>query len=137
MTMRKSNFFKKSFSSVGTSSPHFRKRFVTFNISAFLVLGSLTLSGNYIIANAEENVTVEVTASSPDTAVLAELRSLNYRMDDLETLVEEDVQELQDINKNVQVLNGVAGHIFGAIFLIAFCIVFIALYKLFNTFFRF
>lgn len=133
--MRKSNFFKKSFSFVGTSSPHFLKRLVTFNITAFLILGSIILPGNYLVANAQGNI--EVSASSPDSAILAELRSLNYRMDDLETLVEDDVQELQDINKNVQVLNGVAGHIFGGIFLIAFCIVFIALYKLFNTFFRF
>lgn len=135
--MRKSNFLKKSFSFVGTSSPHFRKRLVTFNILASLILGSLTLPGNYIIANAEENVTVEVTASSPDTAILAELTSLNYRIDDLEALAEEDIAELQDINKNVQVLTGVASYIFGGIFLIIAIIVFIAVYKLFNTFFHF
>lgn len=80
---------------------------------------------------------MEVSASSPDSAILAELTSLNYRIDDLESLVEEDVAELQDINTNVQVLSGVAGHIFGAVFLLIAIIVFIAIYKLLNIFFRF
>ena len=133
--MRKSNFFKKSFSFVGTSSPHFLKRLVTFNITAFLILGSIILPGNHLVANAQGNI--EVSASSPDSAILAELTSLNYRLDDLESLVEEDVAELQDINTNVQVLSGVAGHIFGAVFLLIAIIVFIAIYKLLNIFFRF
>lgn len=133
--MRKSNFFKKSFSFVGTSSPHFLKRLVTFNITAFLILGSIILPGNHLVANAQGNI--EVSASSPDSAILAELTSLNYRIDDLESLVEEDVAELQDINTNVQVLSGVAGHIFGAVFLLIAIIVFIAIYKLLNIFFRF
>jgi hypothetical protein len=133
--MRKSNFLKKSFSFVGTSSPHFLKRLVTFNITAFLILGSIILPGNHLVANAQGNI--EVSASSPDSAILAELTSLNYRIDNLESLVEEDVAELQDINTNVQVLSGVAGHIFGAVFLLIAIIVFIAIYKLLNIFFRF
>lgn len=90
-------------------------------------------SGN-LVANAEE---AEVSPSSPDTAILAELTALNCHMDNLEMLIEEDISELQNVNANIQVLNGVAGHIFGGIFLILIIIVFIAVYKLFSIFFRY
>ena len=130
--MRKSNFFKSLFLSQGLAPcTSKRKRIVTFNIITFLLIGMF--SGN-LVANAEE---AEVSPSSPDTAILAELTALNCHMDNLEMLIEEDISELQNVNANIQVLNGVAGHIFGGIFLILIIIVFIAVYKLFSIFFRY
>lgn len=137
--MRKSNFFKKAFSSVGTSSPHFQKiKAVTFNIVVLLMLLGSAIVGGAITVFAQENITnQEVTSSVPDSDVLAELTSINYRLDDINSTLESDIAELQDTNKNLEILIGVNGHIFGGIFLIIVCILFIALYKLFNTFFRF
>lgn len=137
--MRKSNFLKKTFSSVGTSSPHFQKiKAVTFNIVVLLTLLGSVIVGGTITVFAQENITnQEVTSSVPDSDVLAELTSINYRLDDINSTLESDIAELQDTNKNLEILIGVNGHIFGGIFLIIVCILFIALYKLFNTFFRF
>lgn len=138
--MRKSNFLKKAFSSVGTSSPHFQKKFVTYNISALLlIMGNMFVFSGSITAFAQEDITpMEVTTSAPDnSAMLAELTSINYRLDDLNTTLEEDVVELQNTNEKLDTLVGVSGYIFGAIFMIIICIVFIAVCKLFNTFFRF
>lgn len=137
--MRKSNFLKKAFSSVGTSSPHFQKiKAVTFNIVVLLTLLGSAIAGGTITVFAQENITnQEVTSSVPDSDVLAELTSINYRLDDINSTLESDIAELQDTNKNLEILIGVNGHIFGGIFLIIVCILFIALYKLFNTFFRF
>ena len=136
--MRKSNF-KKTFSSVGTSSPHFQKiKVVTINITMLLtLLGSIMIGGLTVFA--QESVhQEEVTSSIPsDSDVLAELTSINYRLDDINSTLENDIEELQNTNENLEILVGVNSRIFGGIFLIIVCILFIALYKLFNTFFRF
>lgn len=137
--MRKSNFFKKTFSSVGTSSPHFQKiKAVTFNIVVLLTLLGSAIVGGAITVFAQENmIQEEVTSSAPDSDISSQLTSINYRLDDISKSMEDDIAELQDTNKNLEILIGVNGHIFGGIFLIIVCILFIALYKLFNTFFRF
>ena len=137
--MRKSNFLKKTFSSVGTRSPHFQKiKVVTFNIVMLLtLLGSAIVGGSFTVFAQENVIQEEVTSSVPSDDVLAELTSINYRLDDINSTLEDDVAELQDVNTNLETLIGVNGYIFGGIFLIIICIMFIALYKLFNTFFRF
>lgn len=123
---------------MGTSSPHFQKGLVTFNITLLLtLLGSFLVGGLTVFAQ-ENVVNQEVTSSVPyGSDVLAELTSINYRLDDINSTLENDIEELQNTNKNLEILIGVNGHIFGGIFLIIVCIMFIALYKLFNTFFRF
>lgn len=137
--MRKSNFFEKAFSSVGTSSPHFQKiKAVAFNIVVLLMLlGSAIVGGSFTVFAQENVIQEEVTSSSPDSDISSQLTSINYRLDDISKSMEDDIAELQDVNTNLETLIGVNGYIFGGIFLIIVCILFIALYKLFNTFFRF
>lgn len=135
--MRKSNFLKKSFSSEGKFSPHFQgKKIVTLNI----ILGLLIGVGNCKVANAEvvtgSTELIEVTSSVPDD-ILAELKDVNYHLNDVEIALQQDYLELIKVRDNTEILVNISGYIFGAIFLIIVCIVFIAVYKLFSIFFRF
>lgn len=140
--MRKSNFLKKSFSSVGTSSPHFRKRNVTLNIFTFLMLlGCMCITAPTTVIAQEDifssQVQVDEVSSSIPDVLSSELSDISYKLDDIEILVSEDINELQDSNTKIETLVGVTGHIFGALMLIIVCIMFIAIYKLFDKFFRF
>ena len=138
--MRKSNFLKKSFSSEGKFSPHFQgKKIVTLNIILGLLIG---IVGNCKVANAQvvtgstELKLIEVTSSVPDD-ILAELKDVNYHLNDVEIALQQDYLELNKVRDNTEILVNISGYIFGAIFLIIVCIVFIAVYKLFSIFFRF
>lgn len=143
--MRKSNFLKKTFSSVGTSSPHFRKRNVTFNIFViFLFVGCTCLTAPTTLTAQEEEydifssqVQVDEVSSSIPEVLSSELSDISYKLDDIEILFQEDISELRDTNTKLETLVGVSGHIVGALVLIIVCIILIALYKLFDTFFRF
>lgn len=134
--MRKSNFLKKSFSSEGKFSPHFQgKKIVTLNIILGLLIG---IVGNCKVANAHVVSTefIEVTSSVPDD-ILAELKDVNYHLNDVEIALQQDYLDLKKVRDNTEILVNISGYIFGAIFLIIVCIVFIAVYKLFSIFFRF
>lgn len=139
--MRKSNFFfKKSFSFGGKFSPHFRKRFVTFNIIVLLVLASVSASENVIWVNASnlDSVSADsVSIVSPEVPsdLVIELRSLNASLDYIVTMSEANLDEVRNLNDNLETLLGVVSHIFGALFLVIIVITFVVVFRLLYKFF--
>lgn len=143
--MRKSNFFKKAFSSVGRSSPHFQKmkQVALHIVLTFLLVGSLAVigSGFFVVLaspDAGEEFSIEVTASAPDNMELNnQLTSINYRLETMESDLESEIEEMQESNVKLDTIAGLLGYVFGALFLLIVIVMFIAFYKLFNRFFRF
>lgn len=135
--MLKSNLLKRTFFFVGKISPHFQKRKKKGIVTLLIIIATVIVAEpNPVMTLAKEvNSSTEVTASEPD--VLAELTSLNYRMDDLNSNLEEEIEELKDINFELDVVIGFLSYIFATLIWIIICIALFVVYKLLYKFFRF
>ena len=145
--MRKSNFLKKTFSSVGTSSPHFQKiKAVTLYIAVMLLLlgSSIIMGSGFVVALASPDVDtviespVVVTASAPDnTEINNQLTSINYHLESMESNMETYNVEMQETNIKLDTVVGLLAYVIGAMVMLIVIVMFIAFYNLFNRFFRF